>query len=106
MPLNTQGLRRGGPGRPKGSRNRVPKKFKQALETAFLVIGAKEPKLVEDAIRKGLRGKPREAFPFVQLYSYYNHGKPPDVIDLKGNVPLPKIINNFHMVKPGDDGAT
>ena len=99
MAKNTQGLRRGGPGRPKGSKNHVPKKFKKALENAFLVIGHENPELVKAAIEKGLRGQPREAFPFVQLFSFYNHGKPPDVIDLRGGV-MPKIINNFTTSAP------
>ena len=55
MPRNTSGLRRGGPGRPKGRKNKIPSTFKQALQGVFETIHANRPELIQDAIEAGLK---------------------------------------------------
>lgn len=97
MPRNTSGLRRGGsPGRTKGRRDSVPRSLKASVKRVFEDITVTDPKLIREAILKGLRGKPREAFPYVQLAAHYIDGKPAETVKLEGDRAMPTIINHFH----------
>ena len=88
MALNTSGLKRGGsPGRPKGSKDRFPRSVKASIRKVMEKIARQEPKLIEQVIRDGFAGKPRDAFPYVQLFAHYLDGKPPETINVQGNKP-------------------
>ena len=91
---NTSGLWRGGsPGRKKGARDRVPRSFKASIRDVFEAIATEDPEMIKTAIERGLRGRPRESFPYVQLAAHYIDGKPEDVVRLKGqSMPAPYVI--------------
>lgn len=69
-----------GPGRPKGSKDVVPRTFKASVKAVLEKIQSEDPGLIEKAIRKGLAGNPREAFVYVQLAAHYFDGKPIETI--------------------------
>lgn len=98
---NTHNLKRdAGPGRPKGSKNRFPRSLKASVVRVLEAVVSDDPELVAQAILRGLRGKPRESFPFVQLAAHYLDGKPKESIDLNGNLQMPTIINALREAKP------
>ena len=100
---NTQNLKRdAGPGRPKGSKDKVPRTFKASIKAAFEKIASDDPQLVEDAILKGLRGRPREAFHYVQLAAYYLDGKPKEQLEVSGELAMPTIINRLRQSATSD----
>lgn len=85
MGSNTSGLKRdAGPGRPKGRKNEVPKSFKASIKQVFENIATDDPELIKTAVLRGLKGKPREAFPFLQLAAHYIDGKPADTVNVNG----------------------
>jgi hypothetical protein len=94
MGSNTSGLKRdAGPGRPRGCRDKVPKSFKASIKHVFEDIAATDPALIRKAILKGLKGRPREAFPYVQLAAAYIDGKPADTVNITGNqAPVPWVV--------------
>jgi hypothetical protein len=96
MPRNTTGLKRGGPGRPKGRRNNVPKSFKVSIKQVFEKVATDDPKLIEKAVLRGLKGKPRESFPFLQLAAYYIDGKPIENVKLHTPAMLPPMQIFLH----------
>lgn len=91
---NTQNLKRdAGPGRPKGSRNKMPRSLKASIVKVLEMVVDTNPELIKKAVLRGLAGKPRESFPFLQMAAHYLDGKPKESIDLNGNVQMPTIIN-------------
>lgn len=98
MARNTAGLKRGGPGRPKGRKNKVPSTFKASIKAVFEKVQQDDPKLIEQAVLRGLRGKPRESFPFIQLAAHYIDGKPAETVKLNAPVMLPP----YRLVMPTD----
>jgi len=97
MPRNTSGLRRGGPGRHKGSKDRVPRSFRASIRRMYEHLVTTEPQLFEDAIRRDLQNRRGvAAFHHVQLAAHYLDGKPADQVNLSGEVNggLPVVIIN------------
>jgi hypothetical protein len=92
MPRNTRGLKRGGsPGRPPGRKNKVPHSFKVSIKQVFEKVATDDPELMEKAVLRGLKGKPRESFPFLQLAAYYIDGKPAETVKLQPPAMLPPM---------------
>jgi hypothetical protein len=81
-----------GPGRPKGRKNRVPKSFKASIKAVLELIATDDPALIEKAVRRGLNGRPRESFPFIQLAAHYIDGKPADTIQVKSKTGAPCVV--------------
>ena len=103
MPRNTSGLKRdAGPGRPPGAKDKVPKSFKASIKQVFEDIATSDPELIRTAVLKGLKGKPRESFPFLQLAAYYIDGKPADKLDVTMPPPV-TVINRFYGVSSTDE---
>lgn len=70
MPRNTSGLKRGGPGRTKGSKDAVPRSFKASIRAVFEDLLSKDPKILQAAVLRGLSSrKPKEAFLYVRLFA-------------------------------------
>lgn len=80
--MNSTPPRRIGPGRPKGSKDRVPRSFKSGVIAAYERIESDDPQLIERAIRAGLEGK--QPFPWVSLYAQYTASKPKERVELTG----------------------
>ena len=86
---NTIGLRRGGPGRPKGSPNKVTPEVRLAARA-----------IVDDpSYRKGLKtrvetGKAPHMEP---LLWHYAHGKPADTVELQGRVDVVTRVVHQHL---------
>jgi hypothetical protein len=104
MPRNTAGLRRGGPGRPKGSKNKVPGTVKAAIQEACFQVGKDDLKLVRAALEKGIQADPPKSHPYLLTFFHYVLGKPADTLTLKGDVQLPQIVNHFHVESGDVDG--
>lgn len=81
MPRNTSGLRRGGPGRPKGVPNKATRDVQEAAR-AFL----NNPKGLAALQQQYEEGKLPPAV--WQLYMHYAYGKPKDTIALEAPVAL------------------
>ena len=80
MPRNISGLRRGGPGRPKGSVNQTTRDI-QAFSRECL----EDPKYIA-ALRERLR---EGRAPHMEtLLAHYAYGKPKDTLDLRTTPPL------------------
>ena len=98
MPKNISGLKRGGqPGRKKGVPNKATIEVKEASR-----------KLVDDpGYRLKLQKRLLEGklAPAVEcMLWHYAHGKPPDRLQVEGELALPNIINHFSEPK-ADAGA-
>jgi hypothetical protein len=55
-------------GRPRGSRDRVPRKLRSSVAAAWRQVTQADPRLLVEVLHAGLRsGKPREALGFLEL---------------------------------------
>lgn len=84
--------RQAGPGRPKGSKDKVPRSLKASFRIVYEKICKENPDLLRKAIEAGLRGKPKEAFPFVQLGAFYLDGKPTETHE--HHIPEPVTVHH------------
>lgn len=89
-----QNLRRGGPGRPRGSRDRVPRTLKASIKRIAADIAGKDPDLIENAIRDGLKAKPPASFQYLQLAAHYLDGKPGETVEHKFPDPV-RVTHTF-----------
>ena len=65
---NLKNLKRtAGPGRPKGSKDSIPRTFRASIKKVFEDIATTEPKLIKKAVREGLASVPPKSFAYVQL---------------------------------------
>jgi len=94
VPKNTSGLlRTAGPGRPRGSKNRVPPTVKDAFHTVYHQILSEEPDLIMAAVYRGLQSKkPAEAFAYLQIASHYCYGKPVETVKHQGDAQHPMTV--------------
>lgn len=83
---NLDTLRPNRGGRPYGAKDRVPRASKASVKAAILRVCKANPKILDDAILKGLTAKPREAFPFTQMAAHYVDGKPADTLKVDGQI--------------------
>lgn len=78
MPKNTSGLKKGGPGRPKGIPNKATREIKD-----FAIEFLSSPEYVQSATRRVLSGR---APHLETLWYHYGYGKPKDTVQLDGTV--------------------
>ena len=64
----------------------------KAVKQVFEDIATEDPELIKQAVLKGLRGRPRESFPYVQLAAHYIDGKPADTIQVKSKTGAPCVV--------------
>ena len=99
MARNTTGLRRGGPGRPKGAQNKVPHDFKASIRRVYEEVASSDPTLIRRALVRGLQAAPPKSFQYLQILSHYVDGKPAETVKLQGKITGPPII----LTPPGSD---
>ncbi len=79
MPRNTSGLKRGGPGRPKGIPNKAHKDIKEFAQK-FL----SSPEYVASAEARVVKG----TAPHLEiLWHHYGYGKPKETVKHEGQIP-------------------
>ena len=91
---NTSGLKRdAGPGRPAGSKNKIPATLKAAFQTVYHQLLSTAPELFEEALERGIKSKkPQEAFAYLQIASHYVYGKPVETIKHQGDAQHPMTV--------------
>ncbi len=63
-------------GRPKGSKDRVPRTTKVSITAAFAKVISEDPTLLEDSIRRGLKAKVPANAPFIRMAREFLEGRP------------------------------
>ena len=91
MPRNLSGLRRGGPGRPRGSRNKVPPSVKASVKEVLEELAVSNRDEIRNAILKGINSKPPHSLRYIEVIAHYVDGKPADTVTIKGNAILPPL---------------
>src|SRR5712691_5150830 len=92
-PNSRANLKPGGPGRPPGTKNKVPATFKASISALFRRIASEEPEIIHQAIRRGFTSlKPTDAYPYVQLAAYYLDGKPVETVKHQGDAQHPMTV--------------
>jgi hypothetical protein len=91
---NTSGLKRdAGPGRPKGSKDRIPKSFKASIARAYEELANEDPNLYKDRIRRDVKsGRGSVGFHHIQLAAYYLDGKPVETVKVNGVAAAPIVV--------------
>ena len=85
----------GNPGRPKGSKNKVPGSLKATVVVILAELAAEDREQWKQTIRDAIREGGRVAFPYIQLAAYYLDGKPVDRVNIQGTQPI-------HIIFPKD----
>ena len=104
MPRNTDGLWRGGPGRPKGSKDSVPRTVRASVKSVLEEIATDHRDDIREAILKGIKSRPPASLRYIELAAHYTDGKPADTVTLKGPAVLPPIQVILHPDGLKDDG--
>lgn len=100
MARNTAGLRRGGPGRPPGRRNKVPSSVKASVKEVCAEVAGQHRDEIHAAIVKGVNSRPPHSLRYVELVAHYTDGKPADTIKLN----VPPMLAPYVIIPP--PGAT
>lgn len=87
MPRDTSGLKRGGPGRPKGVPNKVTLEIREAAR-ALVDDEQAQRKMLEDYRRGKLHPS------IVQMFYAYAYGKPKDTLVVEGGA-VPLVIDEL-----------
>ena len=74
---------RGNPGRPKGSKNKIPGSFKASVKAIFEELALEERANWKGVIRKIMRRPVFAAFPWYQLALHVLDGKPAEHIKME-----------------------
>jgi hypothetical protein len=91
MPRNISGLRRGGPGRPKGRKNTVPPSVKASVKEVLEEVAVSNRDEIRAAILKGINAKPPHLLRYLEVIAHYVDGKPADTVTIKGHAILPPL---------------
>lgn len=75
-------FKKGNPGRPKGSKNKLPRSVMQTMREICEKIISSENTTLRSALMRGVRSHPRFAFNYIRLLAEYNEGKPKETLDL------------------------
>ena len=108
MPQNTTGLRRGvtrSPGRPKGSKNRTPRKFIDAIAHVYQDIHDEDPHVIRKAIKRGIQAKPPQSFAYLQMLMHYERGQPTKRMELGGTDGGPITYQVINRMRSSSGGA-
>ena len=107
MAKNTAGLKRdAGPGRPKGSKNKVPGSVKASFRKVCEDIGAEQPDLIRKAFERGLTARPPHSFSYLQVWAHYTDGKPKDTIEVRQRGKLIEVVLAGTPTPPDDSGKS
>ncbi len=75
----TKATRPKSPGR-KGAKDRVPRSFRGSIKAIFEEVASEDPKLIYDAVIRGLKAPAPKSFQYLQLVTAYIDGKPTDAV--------------------------
>ena len=92
-------FQRGNPGRPKGTRNKIPRSFKSSIALLFQELGQEDRARWKAAIRRVMRLGGRTAFPYYQMAAHYLDGKPVERVQVEGTQPI-------QIIMPGAEALT
>jgi hypothetical protein len=81
-----------GPGRPKGSHDKIPRSVKASIRAVFEEVATEDPELIRRAVRAGLEAPPPKSFPYLQLAAFYVDGRPVEDIKLQIEPPKPVVM--------------
>jgi hypothetical protein len=84
-----------GPGRPKGSPDKVPRALKASIRRVIEEIASDDPELIRAAVRAGLSAPPPKSFPYLQLAAFYVDGKPVEDVKLHVEQSITRIVQVF-----------
>lgn len=96
MARNTTGLRRGGPGRPKGSKNKLTGCAKASVRSVMEELTCLHIDEIRAAFLKGINAKPPHSLRYLEVIAAYIDGKPTETIKLKGPAILPPLQVFLH----------
>lgn len=97
MPRDTSGLKRdAGPGRPKGSKDSIPKSVKASVRSVLEEVAQQHQADIKTAIVKGINAKPPASLRYLEVMAHYLDGKPAETVKLKGPVLLPPMQVFLH----------
>jgi hypothetical protein len=89
---NTKNLKRdAGPGRPRGSRNKVPFSVKASVKEVLEELAVSNRDEIRTAILKGINSKPPHSLRYIEVIAHYIDGKPADTVTIKGHAILPPL---------------
>lgn len=87
-------------GRPRGSKDAVPRTFKASIKAMYEKLATEQPELFENAITRDLANRRGiAAFHHVQLAAHYLDGKPADTVKLGNDEEGPLLV----VVRDDDD---
>ena len=75
-------------GRPKGSKDKIPRTFKASVALLFRELGEEDRDRWKAAIQRSMRLGGRIAFPYFQMAAHYLDGKPADQVDVNTTQPI------------------
>ncbi len=107
-PKSRANLKRGGPGRPPGTKNKIPATIKAAFQTVYHQLLKEEPEVFEAALRRGITSKkPTEAFAYLAIASHYVYGKPVETVKHQGDAQHPMtVVLELHKTPAPDASST
>lgn len=82
---NTSGLKRGGPGRPKGVPNKATREIREAARALL-----EDPEYLDSLKRRLKRGTAGAVEP---LLYHYGYGKPKETVALEGSAVRPVVVD-------------
>lgn len=93
MPKFKKGKSGNAKGRPKGSKDSIPRTFRASIKAMYEKLATEQPELFEDAITRDLSNRRgTAAFHHVQLAAHYLDGKPADTVKLGNDDDGPLVV--------------
>ena len=91
----TRPFAKGNPGRPKGSKDKVPRGLKASVRAVCEKIASSNVSDIERAILNGIRnGGARNSIMYLRMVAEYVDGKPRETIDVNADVKLQEMLAN------------
>lgn len=82
-------FKKGQGGRKKGSRDKIPRGFKQSIRYLYEELAKAQPELFRSALVRGLKAAAPKNFPYLQMGAHYLDGKPTESVRLTGDKDAP-----------------
>ena len=83
-------------GRPKGSKDVVPRTRKASIKDVLQEVAIANRGEIRAAILKGINAKPPHSLRYVEVIAHYLDGKPADTVTIKGQAILPPLQIFLH----------
>ena len=83
------------PGRPRGSKDKVPRSAKASIAAIFREVASDNPELIREAVIKGLQSEPPKSFGYLQLLSAYVDGRPAENLKMEIGMKRITLIDRF-----------